>query len=162
MWGLNPGPLLFTNNPDFAWGLIASLFLANLLTLMISIGVIPFLIKILTVPVKVIIPVVLVICMVGSYANTYSMYGVVVMIIAGLVSYICEKSGYSTAPMLLSFVLAPLLENNMRKAFITSQGSVGIFFTSPISCAFMVILFAIVLTPIIRGIIASSKKKKEA
>ena len=155
MWGLNPGPLLFTNNPDFAWGLIASLFLANLLTLMISIGVIPFLIKILTVPVKVI-------SMVGSYANTYSMYGVVVMIIAGLVSYICEKSGYSTAPMLLSFVLAPLLENNMRKAFITSQGSVGIFFTSPISCAFMVILFAIVLTPIIRGIIASSKKKKEA
>lgn len=158
MWGLNPGPLLFTNNPDFAWGLIASLFLANLLTLMISIGVIPFLIRILTVPIKVIIPVVLVICMVGSYANTYSMYGVVIMFVSGLVSYICEKSGYSTSPMLLSFVLAPLLENNMRKAFITSQGSVGIFFTSPISCVFMAILFVIMLSPVIRVIKVRKKR----
>ena len=162
MWGLNPGPLLFTNNPDFAWGLIASLFLANLLTLAIAIGVIPFLIQILTVPVKVIIPCILVICLVGSYANTYSMYGVVIMIASGLISYVCEACGYSTAPMLLSFVLAPMLENNMRKAFIQSQGHIGIFFTRPISCMFMIILFASILVPIIRGIRDSSKKESKA
>jgi len=153
MWGLNPGPLLFTNSPDFAWGLIASLFLANLLTLAIALGVIPFLIKILSVPVKVMIPIITVVCLVGSYSTTYSMYGVVVMFISGLVGYILEKSGYSTAPMLLAFVLAPLLEDNMRKAFIISQGSLNIFFQKPIACFFIIVLFLIVLTPIIRMIL---------
>lgn len=161
MWGLSPGPLLFRNNPEFAWGLIASLFFANLIALVIAIGLIPFLIKILTVPVKIIIPVVTVICFVGSYANTYSMYGVVVMFISGIVSYICEKSGYSTAPMILSFVLAPLLESNMRKALITSQGSLSIFFTSPIACTFIIILFIIISFMIIRYFSRSSKTTME-
>ncbi|MFA7128426.1 MAG: tripartite tricarboxylate transporter permease [Sphaerochaeta sp.] len=150
MWGLNPGPLLFTTNPEFAWGLIASLFIANILTLIIALGIIPFLIRILSVPIKLLIPIVSIICLVGSYSTTYSMYGVFVMLISGVFGYIFEKSGYSTAPMLLAFVLAPLLESNMRKAFIISQGSMDIFFDKPIALAFIIVLFLLILFPIVR------------
>ncbi len=161
MWGLNPGPLLFTNEPDFAWGLIASLFLANILTLIISLGVIPALLKILSVPIRVIIPVIMVVCLVGAYADTYSMYGVMIMLISGILGYILEKSGYSTAPMLLSFVLAPLLEDNLRKAFVITGGSVkGVFFNSAISIVLTLAFIAIIATPIIRAIINKAKGEK--
>lgn len=153
MWGLNPGPLLFTNQPEFCWGLIASLFLANLLTLVIALGIIPFLIKILTVPIKILIPCITVICIVGSYSTSNSMYGVLVMFFSGLFGYILDKNGYSTAPMLLAFVLAPLLESNMRKSFISSHGSLDIFFRKPISAFLILVLFAIILTPVIKFVI---------
>lgn len=155
MWGLNPGPLLFTNEPEFAWGLISSLFLANILTLIIALGIIPVLLKILSVPVKVIIPIITVVCIVGSYSDTYSFYGVIIMLISGVFGYIFEKSGFSTAPMLLAFVLAPLLEDNLRKAFVISGGSTfAVFFNSGISTTLFIALLAVVLTPIIRFVLS--------
>lgn len=153
MWGLNPGPLLFTNEPEFTWGLIASLFLSNILTLIIAIGIIPFLLKILSVPVKFMIPIITVVCVVGSYSSSYSMYGVLVMFISGVIGYLLTKNDYPTAPMLLSFVLTPLLETNMRKAFIISSGSLNIFFNRPITCVLMVVFLLLVLTPIIKALI---------
>ena len=157
MWGLNPGPLLFTNEPDFAWGLIASLFLANIFALAIALGVIPALIKILSVPVKIIIPVIISVCLVGSYSDTYSFYGVAIMLISGIFGYIFEKSGYGTAPMLLSFVLAPLLEDNLRKAFVISSGSItGVLFNGAISTALTIAFAAIVATPILRAILTKT------
>ncbi len=153
MWGLNPGPLLFSTNPDFAWGLIASLFLANLLTLIIALGIIPFLVKILTVPVKMLIPIITVVCVVGGYSTSNSMYGVIIMFLSGLFGYILDRNGYGVAPMLLAFVLAPLLESNMRKAFIISHGSMGIFFEKPIAAFLIIVLFAIILTPVIKFVL---------
>ena len=154
MWGLNPGPLLFQNEPDFAWGLIASLFIANIFALMIALGVIPMLLKILAVPVKVLIPIITVVCIVGSYSDTYSFYGVIIMLISGVCGYLFEKSGYSTAPMLLSFVLAPLLEDNMRKAFVISGGSTSkVFFNSAISTVLTIVFCVLILTPVIRAIL---------
>lgn len=157
MWGLSPGPLLFTNEPEFTWGLIASLFLSNILTLIIAVGVIPFLLKILSVPVKYMIPIITVVCVVGAYSSSYSMYGVLIMFLSGLLGFFLSKNNYPTAPMLLSFVLAPLLESNMRKAFIISGGSLNIFFNRPITCVLMIVFFAVVATPIIKSFI---KKKK--
>lgn len=157
MWGLSPGPLLFTNEPEFTWGLIASLFLSNILTLIIAVCVIPFLLKILSVPVKYMIPIITVVCVVGAYSSSYSMYGVLVMFLSGLLGFFLSKNNYPTAPMLLSFVLAPLLESNMRKAFIISGGSLNIFFNRPITCVLMIVFFAVVATPIIKSFL---KKKK--
>ncbi|MBI9093852.1 MAG: tripartite tricarboxylate transporter permease [Sphaerochaeta sp.] len=153
MWGLNPGPLLFSSQPEFCWGLIASLFLANLLTLIIALGIIPFLIKILTVPIKILVPCITVVCIVGSYSTSNSMYGVLVMFVSGLFGYVLDRNGYSTAPMLLAFVLAPLLESNMRKSFIISHGSLGLFFEKPISAFLLFVLFAIILTPVIKFVL---------
>lgn len=165
MWGLNPGPLLFTNSPDFAWGLIASLFIANFLALAISWGVIPFLIKILSVPTKLLIPCITAVCIVGSYSTSNSMYGVVIMFLSGLLGYIMIKSKYSYAPMLLAFVLAPMLESNMRKAFIISRGDVGIFFQKPLSLAFLIVFLLIVTFPVVRPLLVKAgilKGKKSA
>lgn len=159
MWGLNPGPLLFSSQPEFCWGLIASLFIANLLTLIIALGIIPFLIKILTVPVKILIPCITVVCIVGSYSTSNSLYGVLVMFFSGLFGYVLDRNGYSTAPMLLAFVLAPLLESNMRKSFIISHGSLDLFFEKPISAFLILVLFAIILTPVIKFVL---KKVKSA
>ena len=152
MWGLNPGPLLFTNEPDFTWGLIASLFISNLFALAVAIGVIPFLVRILSVPVKYLIPVIITVCVVGSYSSSYSMYGVIVMFLSGVGCYFMEKAGYPSSPMILSFVLAKLLESNMRKAFIISGGSLSIFFTRPITCVLMIVFFSFIAVPLIRWI----------
>lgn len=159
MWGLSPGPLLFANEPEFCWGLIASLFMANLFTLLVAICVIPFLIKILSVPVKYMIPIISVVCVVGAYSTSNSMYGVIVMFISGVVGYLLSKNNFPAAPMLLSFVLAPILEDNMRKAFIISGGSVSIFFTRPITCVLMIIFFGIILVSVLRPILAKKKAK---
>lgn len=161
MWGLSPGPLLFQNEPDFAWGLISSLFLSNILTLMVAIMVIPFLTKILSVPTKYMIPIITVVCVVGSYSTTYSMYGVLIMLMSGLLGYFLQKNDYPLAPMLLSFVLAPLLESNMRKAFIISGGSLDIFFTRPITLVLMIIFIALVIVPIVRSLLGRGKEENE-
>ncbi|HHW67953.1 MAG TPA: tricarboxylate transporter [Epulopiscium sp.] len=161
MWGLNPGPLLFQNEPDFAWGLISSLFLSNILTLIVAIGIIPFLTKILSVPTKYMIPIITVVCVVGSYSTTYSMYGVLVMLLSGIFGYFMQKNDYPTAPMLLSFVLSPLLESNMRKAFIISGGSLSIFFTRPITLVLMLIFLFFITFPIIRGAVSKAKNYKQ-
>lgn len=158
MRGLNPGPLLFEKDPEFAWGMIASLYVANVLTGIIGVCLIPFLLKILSVPTKVLIPIIAVVCIVGSYSATYSMYGVIIMLISGVVAYLFNKNGFSAAPMLLSFVLAPLLESNMRKAFVISGGSLRAFFLSPMATGLMVVFFLFIITPIVRGILGKSKK----
>ena len=162
MWGLNPGPLLFVNEPDFTWGLIGSLFFSNIFALVVAVSVIPFLIKILTVPIRFLIPVVITICVIGAYSSSFSMYGVLVMLISGIVCYFLAKAGYPTAPMILSFVLASLLESNMRKAFIVSGGSLDIFVQRPISCALTIVFLIFVGTPIIRALIRRFRKKPEA
>ena len=160
MWGLEPGPLLFTNEPEFAWGLIASLFIANIFALAIAMGIIPYLVKILAVPVKYMIPIITVICFVGAYATSNSMYGVIIMIASGIVGYLFKKAGIPVTSMLLAYVLAPIFEGNMRKAFIISGGSPAIFFTEPVACAFMVITILLVMSPFFKKIFRAIKEKK--
>ena len=160
MWGLAPGPLLFENEPEFCWGLIASLYLANIFTLLVAICIIPFLIQILSVPVKYMIPIITVVCVVGAYSTSNSMYGVIVMFVSGVVGYLLNKNNFPAAPMLLSFVLAPLLEDNMRKAFILSGGSLGIFFTRPITCVLMIVFLGIILASVLRPMLAKRKAAK--
>jgi len=159
MWGLTPGPLLFTRSPEFAWGAIASLYLANIITLVVAVAMIPILIRILSVPIKLIIPLVLVVCFAGSFASTNSMYGPLVMVIAGVFGYILSKYKYPIAPMLLAYVLAPMWEFNMRQSFIASGGSAIIFFTRPISLVLMIVFFVFILFPIIKGIVTRIKSR---
>lgn len=157
MWGLNPGPLLFTNDPEFAWGLIASLFISNIISLAISLLVIPSLIKILSIPTAYMIPIITVVCLVGSYSTDRSMYNVIITAVFGVVGYFFGKCGLPLAPVLLSFVLAPIFESNMRKAFISSQGSLDIFVTSPISLAFLLVTLLLILSPVIKIALRKAK-----
>lgn len=160
MWGLNPGPLLFETNPEFCWSLISSLYIANVFTLAVAVLVIPFLIKILSVPIKYMIPIITCICIVGAYSTSLSMYGVIVMFVSGIVGYILDKNGFPTAPMLLAFVLAPMLEENMRKAFIASQGSLVVFTDSALKLVLLAIFLVLVLTPVIKSLLRKAKGPK--
>ena len=160
MWGLNPGPLLFDSNPEFCWGLISSMYMANVFTLLVAVLVIPFLIKILSVPVKYMIPIITCVCIVGAYSTSNSMYGVVIMFVSGIVGYLLDKNGFPTAPMLLAFVLAPMLEKNMRKAFIASQGSLRIFVDSPLKLVLLAVFLVLVLTPVVKSIRRKMKARK--
>ncbi len=147
MWGLTPGPLLFTQNSEFAWGLIASLYIANILTLMIGTAIIPFLTKLAKVPIRLLIPIISVICFVGAYSSTNSMYGVIIMLIAGAAGFIFRLAGYPAAPVLLAFVLSSTLELNMRRAFAISKGSPLIFVQKPISLFFLIFIALTLIIP---------------
>ena len=160
MWGLNPGPLLFDTNPEFCWSLISSMYIANIFTLAVAVLVIPFLIKILSVPVKYMIPIITCVCIVGAFSTSLSMYGVIVMFISGIVGYILDKNGFPTAPMLLAFVLAPMLEENMRKAFIASQGSLVVFTDSILKLVLLAIFLLLVLTPMVKAALRKVKGPK--
>lgn len=158
MWGLNPGPMLFSSEPEFAWGLIASLFVSNFIAVMIALVTIPWLIKLLMVPVGVMIPSIITICFVGSYATSNSMFGVIIMIAGGILGYLFKKMDYPVAPLLLSFILSSTLETNIRRTMIITQGSLRIFFRRPISLVLMIIFFIIIGVPLVKSIMKKVKK----
>ena len=158
MWGLNPGPMLFQTNPEFAWGLIASLFISNIIALSIALLTIPWLVKILAIPVGVMVPSIVVICFVGAYSTSNSMFGVIVMLIGGILGYIFTKNNFPSAPLLLSFVLSNTIETNIRRAFITSSGNLSVFLQRPITATLVVVFLIIVGTPMVKAVLKTYRK----
>jgi len=162
MWGLNPGPRLFTEAPDFTWGLIASMYISNVLAILIALLMIPFVVKILKLPISVLIPTILTLCVVGSYAVNNSLFDVGVMLIAGVIGYLIQEKGYSLAPLLLAFVLSPQLERSFVQALQISHGSFSIFFTKPISLAFLLLIVVSLVVPMVVKKIKANKQELQA
>ena len=150
MWGLEPGPRLFTDHADFAWGLISSLFISNLIALAIALVMIPMIMKVICIPNKILIPSIVVICFVGAYASTNSMWGVLVMIVGGILGYLFQRFGYSASPMLLASILAVTFEVNLRRALTISGGSPAIFVTKPLALIFFLIFVVLLCSPMIK------------
>jgi len=147
MWGLQPGPLLFVNEPDFVWTLIGSIFIGDILILLLVILMIPFLVNILKVPQSILFPIIIVICIVGSYSVNNSLFDVYVMIMAGVVGFWFNKLNIPLAPLALAFVLGPTLETSIRQSLIASNGSLLIFFTRPIALGFLMAIFVLIILP---------------
>ena len=158
MWGLRPGPLLFSERPDFTWGLLASMYVGNIICVVVAMLIIPFILRILYVPKKVIIPVISIICMVGAYSVGNSLFDVGLMLAAGVVGYLLVLHSYPIAPLLLAFVLAPILEKSMNAAFEISGGDPQIFIQSPIAASFLYITVLICLIPLVKKICALRNK----
>jgi putative tricarboxylic transport membrane protein len=159
MYGLNPGPRLFQTQPEFTWGIIASLYIANIITLFVALMIVPFLIKILKVPAKIMIPVITTICIMGSYSANNSLYGIMIMLVAGIIGFFMKKFNYPIAPLLLAYVLAPTMEKNFRQALQISDGSMMIFLQKPIAAVLVIFLLLTVSSPLIRWIIGKIKKQ---
>ena len=151
IWGLRPGPLLFTENPDFVWGLIGSLYVANLFTVLINLAFIPIFVRVLTLPFTILAPVIFVLCIVGGFAPTQTMHDVWLMLLFGVVGYLMRKLNYPVAPAVLAIVLGPLAERSLRQSLLSSQGDVLIFFERPISGACIAIAVALMLYPLFRA-----------
>ena len=150
MWGLRPGPLLFEKNPDFVWGLIASLYLANVLLLILNIGFIPMFVRALRMPYTILMALIIVFCITGAYSQSNKLWDVGQMLIFGVVGYLMRRLGYSPAALVLALVLGPLAERALRQSLIISDAGVMIFFTRPISAVLVALALAAVAVPIVR------------
>ena len=151
IWGLRPGPLLFTENPDFVWGLIGSLYVANLFTLLINLAFIPIFVRVLTLPFTILAPVIFILCIVGGYAPTQTMHDVWLMLLFGIVGYLMRKLNYPVAPAVLAIVLGPLAERSLRQSLLASQGDPMTFIERPISAICIAIAVGLMLYPVFRA-----------
>ena len=133
IWGLQPGPMLFIDKPDFVWGLIASMYTGNVIGVLMVLAFVPFFAAILRVPFAILTPLIVVICAIGSYAVHNSMIDIWYMLLFGIIGYVFKKLDYPAAPLVLALVLGDLSENALRQSLIISQGSLAIFFTRPIA-----------------------------
>ena len=158
MWGLQPGPLLFTNNKEFVWGLIGSMYIGNVICLLISIACIPFLMNIICVPSGYMVPAITVICIIGTFATNNSMFEVWLMLIFGVLAYLLGRAKIPFVPMMLAFVLTPMLEMYMRQSFDMGNGDISIFFRSPISITIAIFIVIFCSAP---AMINKLKKKNE-
>jgi putative tricarboxylic transport membrane protein len=130
IWGLQPGPLLFVEQKDFVWGLIASMYLGNIAGLIVVLTMVPFFAAILRVPFSIIAPVIVVICSFGAYTVNNSMFDVWLMAAFGVVGYVFKKLDYPLAPMVLALVLGDAAESSFRQAMLISQGSLSIMWSN--------------------------------
>src|SRR2546427_10988097 len=135
IWGLQPGPLLFKEKPDFVWGLIASMYTGNILGVLMVLAGVPFFAAILRIPFAILTPLIVVVCAIGAYAVHSSMIDIWYMLIFGVVGYVFKKLDYPLAPLVLALVLGDLAENALRQSLIMSHGSLLIFLERPISGA---------------------------
>jgi len=152
LWGLQPGPLLFVEQPDFVWGLIASLYLGTIFTVILNLAGIPLFVSILRLPFTILAPFIFVLCLVGGFAPTSDMHDVWLMLIFGIVAYCFRKLSYPMAPLVLALVLGPLAEKALRQTLIGSHGSPGVFVQSGISAACLALAALLVALPALQGL----------
>jgi len=137
--GVTPGPLMISEHPELFWGTIASMYVGNCMLLLLNLPLIGMWVKILKVPYRILMPLILFFCVIGSYSLNNNVMDVLVMITFGIVGYILRKFEYEPAPFLLAFLLGPMLETNFRQSLIMSDGSFSIFFARPLPAVALVI-----------------------
>jgi putative tricarboxylic transport membrane protein len=146
--GLQPGPLLMTQNPGLFWGIIASMYVGNAMLLVLNLPLIGIWVQLLRMPYNLLFPLILLFSIVGVYASASNVFDIAVMMAFGVIGYLMRKLGYEAAPLVLAFVLGPMLENNLRKALILSQGELTTFVERPISAACLGLALALLVLPI--------------
>ena len=163
IWGLQPGPMLFIEQKDFVWGLIASMYLGNIVGLLVVLTTVPFWASILRIPFSVIAPVIIVICAIGAYTVHSSMFDVWLMLAFGVVGYLFKKLKYPLAPMVLALVLGDMAESSFRQAMLLSQGSLSIFWANPLVGSIAGLAIIMLLWPlwgVIRGWIKARERER--
>ena len=153
IWGLQPGPLLFQEQKEFVWGLIASMYLGNIAGLIVVLTTVPFFAAILRIPFSIVAPVILVICAIGAYTVHGSMFDVWLMVIFGVVGYVFKKLDYPLAPLVLALVLGDRAEDAFRQSMLMSQGTMSIFFANGLVASITVLALVMLFwAPLSAGI----------
>jgi len=154
MHGLHPGPQLMRDKPELFWGLIASMWVGNLILVVLNLPLVGIWAKMLTVPYRYLYPAVLIICCIGVYSVNNSALDVLIAAAFGFVGYVLYRLKCEPAPLLLGFILGPLIEENLRRALVISQGDPAVFVQRPISLTFLVltlVLVVVLAAPMIRS-----------
>src|SRR5258705_5722984 len=149
IWGLNPGPMLFVERPDFVWGLIASMYLGNVVAVVLVLTTVPLFAAIMRVPFFIIAPVIVIICAVGAYSVFNSYLDVMLMMGFGILGYLFKKLHCPLAPLVLAIVIGDKAEDAFRQSMLMSRGSLGIFFAKPLVTTPILLCAALLLTPVI-------------
>ena len=147
--GVTPGPLMMKQNPGIFWGVIVSMYIGNFMLLVLNLPLIGMWVQVLKVPYKILFPLILLFCLIGVYSVSNAVFDIYIMIVFGIVGYLMKKFDYEGAPLVLAFVLGPLMENNLRKSLIMSQGDFSIFFTRPLAAASLIIALFLLISPFI-------------
>lgn len=151
--GITPGPRILTSHPELFWGLIASMWIGNLLLVILNLPLVGLWVSMLKIPYRWLFPIILVFSCIGIYSVNQSAIDIWVMVSFGIIGYIFVKLDCEPAPFILGLLLGPLLETNMRRSLLLSQGDFSTFLTNPISAAFLVAavgLIALMVVPAIR------------
>jgi len=151
LYNITPGPLLFEQQPDIVWGLIASLFIANVMLLILNVPMVGLFTRILAVPSWALVPVIAIITGIGVYAVHATTFDLFLMVGIGAMGYIMRKLDFPLSPVLLGFILGGLMEQNLRRALSISNGELGILFSSPITIGTWVLVAAMIMLPMWRG-----------
>jgi putative tricarboxylic transport membrane protein len=147
--GIEPGPLLIHDEPDLFWGLIASMYVGNVMLIILNLPLIGLWVKILKVPYYLLFPLIILFCLIGVYSVRNNVADVVIMLVFGLMGYLMRKFRYQGAPLVLALVLGPMLEEAFRQSLMLSRGSFKIFFTRPISLGFLVVALILLAMPLV-------------
>ncbi|MEW6669512.1 MAG: tripartite tricarboxylate transporter permease [Thermodesulfobacteriota bacterium] len=150
--GIQPGPLIVKDHPDVFWGLVMSMYLGNVMLLILNLPLIGIWIRILKVPYTILFPLILFFCLVGVYTVNNSIFDMYLMTFFGLVGYLMKKFGFEPAPLAMAYVLSPILESSFRQSLSLSGGSFVVFFSRPISVACMGLTIALLAFQIISSI----------
>jgi putative tricarboxylic transport membrane protein len=151
IFGLQPGPMLMARSPDLFWGVIISMYIGNIMLLVLNLPAIGLWVQVLRIPYPFLFPLILLFCLIGSYSLSNNKYDVLVMVIFGVVGYLIKKVRFEGAPLLLGMVLGLMMEDALRQALIISGGSFLIFIERPISAGFILAAIALLAIPIIQG-----------
>lgn len=147
MYNVQPGPLLFEDHPQVAWGLIASMFIGNIMLLILNLPLVKVFAKIIQTPKQFLIPMIIAISIFGVYAVQVSTNDLLLLLICGILGYFLSKNDYPIAPLVLGLVLGPMVENNLRRALTISNGDFSVFVSRPISLVFLLITALWLLVP---------------
>ncbi len=154
IWGLQPGPLLFVEQKDFVWGLIASMYLGNIAGLIVVLTCVPLFAAILRIPFSVIAPIIIVICTIGAYTVHNALFDVWMVVAFGVLGYLFKKLQYPLAPLVLAIVLGDAAESSFRQAMLVSQGDMSIFFSKKLVGTMTVLALLLLFWPLLTWLYA--------
>ncbi|NBY70835.1 MAG: tripartite tricarboxylate transporter permease [Betaproteobacteria bacterium] len=161
IWGLQPGPLLFVEQKDFVWGLIASMYMGNLVGLIVVLTTVPLFASILRIPFSIIAPVIIVICAIGAYTVHNAMLDIWFMMLFGVVGYVFKKLDYPLAPLVLALVLGDKAEDSFRQAMLFSQGDLSIMFSNGLVGSITALALLMLFWPLIGKALAYIRPPKK-
>jgi putative tricarboxylic transport membrane protein len=155
---LQPGPLLFIEQKDFVWGLIASMYLGNIAGLIVVLTCVPLFAAILRVPFSIIAPIIMVVCAIGAYTIHNAIFDVWMMVVFGIVGYLFKKLQYPLAPLVLAIVLGDAAEASFRQAMLVSQGDMTIFFSNKLVGLLTTLALVLLFWPLLSWLLAKTRR----
>jgi len=158
IWGLQPGPLLFVEQKDFVWGLIASMYLGNIAGLIVVLTCVPLFAAILRVPFSVIAPIIMVVCAIGAFTVKNAMFDIWMMVVFGVLGYFFKKLQYPLAPLVLAIVLGDNAESAFRQSMLMSQGDMSIFFANKLVGFMTTLALVLLFWPLVSWLLAKARR----